>query len=226
MTSPANKNLHTRIKFCGMTELNDVRVAADLGVDALGFVMVPGSKRALSVEQAARIVASVPVFISTVGLFRDPTAATVNAVIARVPFSLLQFHGSEDPVFCASFGLPFIKAVAMADRPSLLECANTFTQAKALLLDSHSSTTLGGSGHRFDWSDVSTDTSGHLPLILAGGLSADNVAAGMRAIRPWAVDVSSGIEAAPGQKDVHKMRAFVEAVRRFDQSVVRIDKNV
>jgi phosphoribosylanthranilate isomerase len=199
-----------------------VQIAAALGVDALGFVMVPSSKRALSIDQARALVQASPAMVSAVGLFQNQSAEFVRAAIGAAGFSLLQFHGNEDNVFCASFGLPFIKAVPMADSPDLLQCAIAFAQAGALLLDSHSlqGDRSGGSGHVFDWSVIPTQAGGAItlskPVILAGGLTAEMVAVAMQERRFWAVDVSSGIESAPGIKDASKMRDFVKAVQRAD----------
>ena len=207
----------TRIKFCGLTRAEDVAFAANLGVAALGFVCVPASKRYIGIEQAAALVRVTPPFVHSVGLFQNANAELVRATLAQAKFSMLQFHGAEDASFCASFGLPFIKAIPMADAPDLSACAITFIQASALLLDSHSlvgTDKIGGSGHRFDWSSV-TDFTLQSPasyLVLAGGLTLDNVASGIRLLKPYAVDVSSGIESSPGIKDAEKMRQFVQAV--------------
>ena len=207
----------TRIKFCGLTRAEDVLLAADLGVAALGFVCVPASKRYVDIELAAALVRATPPFVHSVGLFQNANAEVVRATLSQAKFSMLQFHGAEDSSFCASFGLPFIKAIPMADAPDLAECAITFRQASALLLDSHSllgTDRIGGSGHCFDWSSV-TNLTLHSPpscLILAGGLTLANVASGIRILKPYAVDVSSGIESSPGIKDAEKMRQFVQTV--------------
>ena len=201
--------------------------AANLGVAALGYVCVPASKRYVDTDQASNLVRITPPFVHSVGLFQNAPADLVRATLARVKFSMLQFHGAEDQSYCASFGLPFIKAIPMADAPDLSECAIAFAQARALLLDSHSllgTDKTGGSGHRFDWASfewASFDRTNVVDkklqnassyLILAGGLTPENVAFGMRAVRPFAVDVSSGIESSPGIKDAEKMRRFVHAV--------------
>ncbi len=206
-----------RIKFCGLTRAEDVAFAANLGVSALGFVCVPASKRYVDIELAAALVRATPPFVHSVGLFQNANAELVRATLAHAKFSMLQFHGAENASFCASFGLPFIKAIPMADAPDLVECAITFRQASALLLDSHSlmgADKIGGSGHCFDWASAS-DLALQNPssyLILAGGLTLDNVASGIRLLKPYAVDVSSGIESSPGIKDSEKMRQFVHAV--------------
>ena len=201
--------------------------AANLGVAALGYVCVPASKRYVDMDHASNLVRITPPFVHSVGLFQNAPADLVRATLARVKFSMLQFHGAEDQSYCASFGLPFIKAIPMADAPDLSECAIAFAQARALLLDSHSllgTDKTGGSGHRFDWASFDparfdrTNVADKKPqnassyLILAGGLTPENVAFGMRAVRPFAVDVSSGIESSPGIKDAEKMRRFVHAV--------------
>lgn len=201
--------------------------AANLGVAALGYVCVPASKRYVDMDHASNLVRITPPFVHSVGLFQNAPADLVRATLARVKFSMLQFHGAEDQSYCASFGLPFIKAIPMADAPDLSECAIAFAQARALLLDSHSllgTDKTGGSGHRFDWASfewASFDRTNVVDkklqnassyLILAGGLTPENVAFGMRAVRPFAVDVSSGIESSPGIKDAEKMRRFVHAV--------------
>ena len=206
----------TRIKFCGLTRSEDVLLAANLGVSALGFVCVPASKRFVDIELAAALVRATPPFVHSVGLFQNAPVELVRATLERAKFSMLQFHGAEDQAYCASFGVPFIKAIPMADAPDLSECAIAFAQASALLLDSHSlqdRDKSGGSGHRFDWAAAdmkSPSAASH--LILAGGLTLENVASGIRLLRPYAVDVSSGIEASPGIKDAEKMRRFVYAV--------------
>jgi phosphoribosylanthranilate isomerase len=209
----------TRIKFCGLTRVQDVHAATRVGAHALGFVCVPSSKRYVVIEQAQQLVRATPAFVQTVGLFQDADAEFVRAVLDAAPFDLLQFHGNEPNAFCAQFGRAFIKAIPMADAPDLLECVKAFPQAKALLLDSHSlivKKQTGGSGHVFDWQQVaeSSKIAGALPIpiVLAGGLKVENLAVAIRLLRPYAVDVSSGIESAQGIKDVVKMQAFVDAV--------------
>jgi phosphoribosylanthranilate isomerase len=210
----ASINAPPRIKFCGITRALDIEFAAALGVDALGFVCVPASKRFVDLDQLKALTRALPPFMASVGLFQNATAEQVRKVVRVAQFSLLQFHGSEDQAFCQSFGLPYIKAVPMADQPNLLECANAFNQAKALLLDAHSlqpGGKIGGSGEAFAWDAVPADFDAR--LILAGGLNAGNVSAGIARFAPYAVDVSSGIETVAGIKDRTKMRAFVDAVR-------------
>ncbi|TJY62242.1 phosphoribosylanthranilate isomerase [Sinimarinibacterium sp. CAU 1509] len=205
----------TRIKFCGLRRKQDLECAVALGVDAVGFVMVPASKRCLSLNQAAKLRERVPAFVNVVTLLMDAPARDVRAVIKAVQPDLLQFHGNETAEFCASFGLPYIKAVAMSGPVDLARFARRYRGSRGLLLDSHAPGQMGGSGTAFDWT-VATPTS--MPLILAGGLNAQNVGKGIAQVRPYAVDVSSGIELQPGVKDVQRMRAFVDAVARADRA--------
>jgi len=205
----------TRIKFCGITRATDARAAVALGVDALGFVLVPASPRYLAAEQAAAIRASLPPFVAAVALFKDADPAFVQEAIDRLRPDLMQFHGDETPEFCASFGLPYLKAVAMGEKQSLRGQARRYRDAVGLLLDAHVSGGMGGRGETFDWTQV---TPVKAPLLLAGGLTPLNVAKALRQLQPYGVDVSSGIETKPGIKNADKMRAFVEAVRRADQT--------
>lgn len=207
----------TRIKFCGITRAQDARDAIRLGVDALGFVLVPQSPRAITPEAAAAIRRELPPFVTAVALLQNASEAQVRAAITALKPDLLQFHGDEDEAFCAQFGLPYLKAVAMAAPQDLSALAARYPSASALLLDSHGSG-LGGTGHTFDWNQVQPVSK---PLILAGGLKPENVAAGIAQLRPYAVDVSSGIESAPGIKNFEKMRDFVRAVRLADHELTK-----
>ena len=207
-------SLHrTRIKFCGMTRTADALAAISLGVDALGFVFAPGTPRCLSLEAAA-IRRQLPPLVSVVALLRNAESALVQGVMEALRPDLLQFHGEEAADYCGAFGKPWIKAIAMRGphRP-LAELAREYAGAAALLLDGHAPGEPGGQGHSFDWTTVSQVGK---PLILAGGLRPDNVAQAIRIARPYAVDVSSGIEAAPGIKDSGKMEAFARQVRGAD----------
>lgn len=207
----------TRIKFCGIRRAADAARAVDLGVDAIGFVLVPASRRHIGAERAAAVRAKLPPLVSAVALFMDADARFVQQAIDTLCPDLLQFHGDESPEFCSSFGLPYIKAVAMTDGSNdLRRAARQYRSAGALLLDSHAPGTMGGSGKAFDWSRVRPTGRA---LILAGGLTPQNVGRGIRTLQPYAVDVSSGIESRPGVKDAAKMQAFVDAVRRADRSV-------
>jgi phosphoribosylanthranilate isomerase len=201
----------TRVKICGLTRIADVGAAVDAGADALGFVFAAGSKRVLSPETAGALCRAVPAFVSRVGLFQDQDAAHVEQVLRRVPLSLLQFHGREDASFCRQFGLPYIKAVAMSSPEDLAVAESAFDDAAGLVLDSHQPGRPGGTGATFDWKLIGEC---RLPLILAGGLNPGNVARAVRQVRPWAVDVSSGVESAAGIKDANAMRDFIREARR------------
>jgi phosphoribosylanthranilate isomerase len=206
----------TRIKFCGMTRAEDVALAAELGVDAIGIVLVPKSPRYVAPSAAAQLRASTK--LATVALFQNADALFAHRAIEQVRPDLLQFHGDEDEAFCAAFGIPYVKAVSMHAPQDLPKLSDAFASAAGLLLDSHPAGGLGGTGHAFDWSAVAPIDK---PIVLAGGLTADNVASGIARVRPAAVDVSSGIEQKPGVKDSAKMRDFVEAVRRADRDAHR-----
>jgi len=203
----------TRIKICGITRDADLRCAVDAGADAVGFVFYAPSPRYLVASRAAELVQRLPPFVSAVGLFVNEPAASVKAVLQKLPLQLLQFHGDEDEAYCASFGLPYIKAARVKPGLDLLEYAKSFASAGALLLDAHVDS-FGGGGKTFDWSLIPAGLP--LPLVLSGGLHAGNVAQALAAVRPWAVDVSSGVEVAPGIKDAEKIARFVAAVRKCD----------
>ncbi len=205
----------TRIKFCGFTRRVDLDAALDLGIDAVGLVFDPHSKRALSVEAAVDLRERIPVFVSCVALFRDAGHEQVAEVLRRVSPDLLQFHGKESPAFCGQWPRPYIKAVPMGDAQDLEAWCRTFDDARALLLDSHAPGALGGSGETFDWTRAPRGLS--KPWVLAGGLNPENVGRAVTMAAPNAVDVSSGIESAPGIKDADRMKAFVDAVRRADR---------
>ncbi|MEW9570654.1 phosphoribosylanthranilate isomerase [Rhodanobacter sp. Si-c] len=201
----------TRIKCCGMTRVEDALLAARLGADAIGLVFTARSKRRVSVAQAQAIVHALPPFVSTVALFMDDTPALVEDVIADVVPDLLQFHGGEPDEWCAQFGRRYLKAIAMGAGAAALARLHDHPHAAALLLDGHGLGEAGGGGKAFDWSLMPTDLA--QPLVLAGGLHAGNVAEAIRVARPWAVDVASGVESAPGIKDAGKLRDFIAAVR-------------
>lgn len=206
--------MRTRIKICGITRLEDALAAVSLGVDALGFVFVARSPRAVTPAQACEILRALPPFVTTVGLFLDAPVDEVREVLDQVPLDLLQFHGDERPADCTVHGRPYIKAVAMGEDTDVAAYAGAYADAAGLLLDSHRPGGMGGSGERFDWSRFPRDL--QRPLILAGGLTPQNVGAALRATRAYAVDVSSGVEVRPGIKDPGRMQAFVEEVRRVD----------
>jgi phosphoribosylanthranilate isomerase len=200
----------TRVKICGITRPEDGVAAANLGADAIGLVFHPPSPRCVDVETARRIVAALPPFVTVVGLFMNAEPVAVKRVIDRVPLRLLQFHGDEDPDYCASFGLPYLKAVPMGVDADVLDYERRFATAAGLLLDSHGGDQMGGSGQGFDWTRIPAER--RKPLILAGGLRPDSVAAAIRQVRPYAVDVSSGVESAKGIKNAELMRAFLRGV--------------
>lgn len=202
-----------RIKICGLSCAEDVQAAAAAGADALGFVFYPPSKRAVSIEEAAALLSTVPPFVQSVGLFVNPEAAFVRAVLEKVPLEVLQFHGQEEAAFCAGFGRRWIKAVPMQDLPdsaAVAQYCSAYAQADGFLLDAFGAQSSGGSGKVFDWKKIPAMSKA---LILAGGLNVENVAAAVKAVRPWAVDVSSGVESAPARKSFAKMQAFISQAR-------------
>ena len=204
--------VRTRVKICGITRAADALAAAQAGADAIGLVFYPPSPRYLSVERAREIRDSLPPFVQTVALFVNADAAQVSQVIGRVHPAMLQFHGDEGPDFCSQFGLPFVKACRMKPGVSALEYLRPFSHAAAWLFDSYVPE-YGGVGESFDWSLIPTTDK---PAILSGGLSRSNVGEAIRRVRPWGVDVSSGVESAKGIKDAAKIAAFIAEVRNAD----------
>ena len=205
--------MRTRIKICGITRAQDGVAAARSGADAIGLVFYPPSPRFLNVERAREIRDALPPFVQTVALFVNPDAAQVAQVIGRAQPGLLQFHGEETPAFCAQFGLPYVKACRVAPEVDLLKYLQAFSTASGWLLDAHAEE-YGGVGASFDWSLVPTRL--ERPLVLSGGLTRENVATAVRRVKPWAVDVSSGVESAKGIKDAAKIAAFIAEVRNAD----------
>jgi phosphoribosylanthranilate isomerase len=206
--------MRTRIKICGITRPEDARAAARLGVDAIGLVFYAPSPRAVTVAQARAVMAALPPFVTVVGLFVDAAPEHVRETLAAIPLDLLQFHGDESPDYCTQFGSPWLKAVRMKEGVDVAVEAERFRAARGLLLDAYRPGVPGGTGERFEWSRVPRDMS--MPLILAGGLTPNNVTDAVAQVRPYAVDVSGGVEAAKGIKDFEKMAAFVAAVREAD----------
>ena len=202
--------MNTRIKICGITRVQDGLAASRLGAHAIGLVFYDASPRAVDAQQARSIVDILPPFVTTVGLFVNAEAGAVRETLAKVPLQLLQFHGDETPDYCAAFGVPYLKAVRVRPGVDLLQYARDFRTARGLLLDAYVEGVHGGTGATFDWSLIPQSLP--LPIVLSGGLDADNVAAAVRAVRPWAVDVSSGVESAKGIKDAAKMEAFMNGV--------------
>lgn len=205
----------TAIKFCGLTRAQDVDAAVDLGAQLVGFVLVRSSPRFMSPGLAAIIRRRLPSTVRAVALLRNPTEAEVMEALETLKPDLLQFHGSEPPEFCGRFGVPYWRAVAMGGAPDLPALERSFAGAEALLLDAHVPGGDGGTGKRFDWSAVPRLGK---PVVLAGGLNPDNVAEAIRTVRPATVDVSTGIESAPGIKDPERMKQFVQQVRSTDES--------
>jgi phosphoribosylanthranilate isomerase len=223
-------NAHrTRVKICGITEVAHGLAAARAGADAIGLVFWQATPRRVTVERAAQVIAALPPFVSTVGLFVDPAPDEVRATLAAVPLDLLQFHGREAPDFCRAFGRPYLKAIPVdseGGEADLLEYATRYGDAAGLLFDAPAAGGLpGGTGRTFDWGMLTPRLRERLPraFVLSGGLHAGNVAAAIRALRPWAVDVSSGVEAVgpdgkplKGVKDPSRIAAFIEEVRNAD----------
>jgi phosphoribosylanthranilate isomerase len=206
----------TRIKICGITREEDLRAALAAGADAVGLVFYPPSSRYVVTERAQQLARSVPPFVTRVGLFVNDSPEEVRRVLREVPLDLLQFHGDEDAAYCAQFGHPWIKAIRMRPGVNLLESAAEFSGAQALLVDAFVEG-YGGAGQAFDWSLIPARLP--LPLILSGGLHPANVGSAVRAVRPWAVDVSSGVEATGGPKgikDARRIEEFVAGVRDAD----------
>lgn len=204
----------TRIKICGVTRLEDALLACELGADAIGLVMTPSSPRCVPRDRARAIRHALPSFVSAVVLTHDLPAGHVAEIVDSVRPDLIQFHGSEDAAFCESFGVRYIKAIGMAGDLDVHEVAAGHPRARGFVLDGHSPGAQGGQGRTFDWSRIPRDLD--RPIILAGGLNADNVVRAIREVRPWAVDLASGVESAPGIKDERKLRAFFAAVRQVE----------
>jgi phosphoribosylanthranilate isomerase len=205
--------LRTRVKICGITRGQDAMAAAEAGADAIGLVFYPPSPRFLSVERAREIRDALPPFVQTVALFVNADAAQVAQVIGRVHPAMLQFHGDETAEFCGQFGLPFVKACRLKPGVDALEYLRPYSRAAAWLFDSYVPE-YGGVGESFDWSLVPATP--ERPFILSGGLARENVAEAIRRVRPWGVDVSSGVESAKGIKDAAKIAAFIAEVRNAD----------
>lgn len=203
--------MRTRIKVCGITRCEDALAAAEAGVDAIGLVFYPPSPRHLEIGQAAEIAACLPPFVTTVGLFVNADSETIAEVVDRVGIDLIQFHGNECPDYCAGHRRPWIRALRMKEDIDLVAEAARFDSARGLLLDAYRPGVPGGTGETFDWARIPRALAGR--IVLAGGLSPDNVADAVARVHPWGVDVSGGVESAPGIKDRRLIARFVEAVR-------------
>lgn len=202
--------MRVRIKICGLTRPEDARCASGLGVDAIGLNFYPPSPRFLSVPAARAVRASVPAFVTPVAVFVNPGAEEVRRVIGEVGVDVLQFHGTETARFCEDFGLPYLKAIAMREGVDLAAAVREYPSAAAWLLDVHDPGRWGGTGRTFDWS--AARGSFERPIVLAGGLSPENVEDAIRRVRPFAVDVCGGVESAGGVKDEARLAAFVKRV--------------
>jgi phosphoribosylanthranilate isomerase len=201
-----------KIKVCGITNSNDALLAVALGADALGFIFYPKSPRYVEPEAARQIISQLPPFVAAVGVFVDEAAATVQDLAARVGLDWLQLHGRETPEYCRSLGRKVIKGFRIKDVSSLAELAPDRDAAVALLLDTYKKGQVGGTGEIFDW-HLAKQAQAYGHIILAGGLTPENVAQAIAAAQPQAVDVASGTEAAPGKKDPEKLRAFLAAAK-------------
>lgn len=201
-----------RAKICGLTRPEDVRGAVAAGADAIGLVFYEPSPRSVSVDQARALLREVPAFVSVVGLFVNPTAEEVHAVLDEVALDLLQFHGDESPEFCASFGRRWIKAIRVREPGQIERAFEEYKASAGLLVDAWDPEKYGGTGKAFNWELIPANRP--LPLILAGGLSSDNVFAAVQQVQPWAVDVSGGVEEAKGIKDIRKISLFINEVHR------------
>ncbi|MDH4873997.1 phosphoribosylanthranilate isomerase [Pseudomonas sp. BN515] len=200
-----------RIKICGITRIEDALAAIAAGADAIGFVFYAKSPRAVTPAQARAIIAALPPFVTTVGLFVDMPRAELARLLTEVPLDLLQFHGDEGPEDCAGYGRPYIKALRVKPGDDVAAAISRYPAASGILLDTYVPGTPGGTGEAFDWSLVPRDAA--KPLILAGGLTPENVSDAVRQVRPYAVDVSGGVEASKGIKDAAKIQAFIQQAR-------------
>ena len=203
--------MHTRIKICGIKHRDDALKAVECGADAIGLIFVEKSPRYASFTDARVIAESMPPFVTTVGLFMDAPADTVREALKVVPLNLLQFHGDESPAYCDQFDIPYIKVLRMRENVNVIAFAQEYPNAAGILLDTYSKAG-GGSGQTFDWSLIPKDIP--LPFILAGGLNPDNVALAVETVKPYAVDVSSGVESEPAVKDHNKIEQFIKEVQR------------
>lgn len=202
--------MRTRVKICGITRVEDALAAVNAGADAIGLIFYAPSPRAVTVEQAQKIVAAIPPFVSVVGLFVNAPKAEIESVLSRVRLDILQFHGDETAEDCEQINLPYYKAIRVKADTNLIQCAQQYRTAKALLLDAFSEAAMGGTGQTFDWNLIPANLP--KPVILAGGLNAENVGLAIRQVSPYAVDVSGGVEADKGIKDAVKITAFMQGV--------------
>jgi phosphoribosylanthranilate isomerase len=207
--------MRTRVKICGFTRVEDAVYAAHQGVDAIGLVFYPPSPRNVSIEQAQKIVAALPAFTTVVGLFVNETESKICEVLNAVRLDCLQFHGDETPNDCWLFNFPYIKAIRMQQNTDIVQLAKDYHDAAGLLLDAYHADARGGTGHSFDWDLIPKSCA--LPIILAGGLDTSNAKQAIQAVRPYALDVSSGVESGKGIKDSLKITAFIQQVNEGDR---------
>jgi len=207
--------MRTRVKICGFTQAKDAVAAANLGVDAIGLVFYPPSPRHVSIERAKEIVEALPAFVSVVALFVDEQESQIREVLSHVSIDCIQFHGDESVEACRVYNKPYLKAIRMKPGLDIMEIARQYDDASALLLDAYHPGIKGGSGSQFDW-DLIPDLC-PLPIVLAGGLQVDNVKQAIESVKPYALDVSSGVEAEKGVKDVAKMTAFIQQINEGDR---------
>ena len=207
--------MRTRVKICGFTQVEDAVAAANLGVDAIGLVFYPPSPRYVSIGQAEKIVNALPAFVTVVALFVDEQEAQIREVLKKVSIDCIQFHGDESSEVCRLYGKPYMKAIRMKQGMDVMEIAANYHDASAILLDAYHPGIKGGSGSQFDWELIPENCS--LPIVLAGGLQVDNAKQAVQSVRPYALDVSSGVEAGKGFKDVAKMAAFIQQVNESDR---------
>ena len=200
----------TRVKICGITRPEDASAAAQAGADAIGLMFYEPSPRYVTPARARAVCAALPPLVSVVGVFVNPQPSEIETVVEGLPVDLLQFHGEEPPELCAGTGKPYVKAVRVRSRDDIVNAAARYTDARALLLDAHHDALWGGTGSRFAWSAVPDDVG--RPIVLAGGLTPANVAGAIRLVRPFAVDVSGGVESAPGEKDAESIERFMKEV--------------
>ena len=203
--------MRTRVKICGITRAQDAIKAVEFGADAIGLVFYGKSPRAVSIDDARAIIQKIPPFVTVVGLFVDPSPKDVAAVLHRVSLDLLQFHGDELPSECSAYGKPYIKAIKMREGEDIAAQVAQYASARGILLDTYDPKVPGGTGRVFDWNKIPKDL--NRPIILAGGLTPENVWQAITKVRPFAVDVSGGVEADKGIKDVDKMAAFMRGVQ-------------
>lgn len=208
--------MRTRVKICGFTRAEDAREAALLGADAIGLVFYPPSPRHVNIDQALEITGALPAFTTTVALFVDEEEARIREILENVPIDCLQFHGDEPPEDCRKYRKRYIKAIRVRPGTDIAELARQYHDAAGLLLDAWHPDAKGGTGSLFDWNMIPEQCG--LPIILAGGLNAENACAAVRTVKPYALDVSSGVEAAKGVKDAARMAAFLTEVNKGDRT--------